>query len=157
MTEASSNASLDGRHQQFRQQLVHRNGASEATANIPLDGHSKPVSKTRSSKNKKQYQKRCEYIHIVVVGGQLKLKHTEGIRRELHDQFIAPCNGKPPWSTKAFILTVYIIVHHVVVSSGIVADQFHDKRLQEWTKQALNTFEEATEVYMVEVIAKSHF
>jgi len=46
--------------------------------------------------------------------------------------------------------------HHDVVSSGIFADVFPDKNPREWTKQALITLGEATEAYMVEVIAASH-
>jgi len=42
------------------------------------------------------------------------------------------------------------------VSSGIFADEFRDKRPREWTKQAVKTLEEATELYMVEVIPGSH-
>jgi len=79
-----------------------------------------------------------------------------GVRRELRNEFIAPRNGKPPWSTKAFVRTVREIEHHDVVSSGIFADEFPDKRPREWTKQALITLEEATEAYMVEVTAKFH-
>jgi len=44
----------------------------------------------------------------------------------------------------------------MIVSSGIFADEFRDKRPREWTKQALKTLEEATELYMVEVIPGSH-
>jgi len=47
--------------------------------------------------------------------------------------------------------------HHDVVSCGIVADEFGDKGPQEWTTKALKTLEEATELYMVEVIANSSF
>jgi len=47
--------------------------------------------------------------------------------------------------------------HHDVVSSAILTDEFHDKHPQEWTKQVLNTSQEAMEADMVEVIAKSHF
>ena len=61
------------------------------------------------------------------------------------------------WSTKAFIRTVREIEHHDVVSSGIFADEFRDKGPREWTKQALKTLEEATESYMVEVIAEASF
>jgi len=64
-------------------------------------------------------------------------------------------NGKPPWSTKAFIGTVREIEHHHIVSSGIFADIFCDKGPWEWTKQTLKTLEEATESYMVEVIAEA--
>jgi len=52
-----------------------------------------------------------------------------------------------------FAHTVHKIDHHDVVSSGIFADEFFDKHPCEWTMQALITLEEATEVYMVEVIA----
>jgi len=48
------------------------------------------------------------------------------------------------------------IEHHNVVSSGIFADKFLDNHPQEWTKQALITFREAMEAYMVEVVAESH-
>jgi hypothetical protein len=57
----------------------------------------------------------------------------------------------------AVVSTVRKIEHHDVVSSEIFADEFGDKRLREWTKQALITLEEATEAYMVELIAKSHY
>jgi hypothetical protein len=69
---------------------------------------------------------------------------------------IAAGNGKPPWSTEAFVRTVREIKHYDVVSSGICADEFHDKRPREWTKHALITLEEATEAYMVEVTAEFH-
>ena len=36
-------------------------------------------------------------------------------------------------------------------------DEFHEKGPPEWTKQALKTSVEATESYMVEVIAQSSF
>jgi len=58
---------------------------------------------------------------------------------------------------KAFIRTVREIEHHDVISSRIFADELHDKDPGEWTKQALQTLEEATESYMVAVIAKSSF
>ena len=57
---------------------------------------------------------------------------------------------------KAFFRTVREIEHHDVVSSGIFADEFPDKRPREWTKQALITLEDATEAYMVEVTAQLH-
>jgi len=56
---------------------------------------------------------------------------------------------------KAFIRTVREIKDYDVVSSGIFADGFRDKCPQEWTKQASKTLEEATESYMVEVIAEA--
>jgi len=65
-------------------------------------------------------------------------------------------NGKPPWATKAFVGTVREFKHLDIVSSGIFTVEFHDKHLRGWMKQALTTLKEATEVYIVEVIAKSH-
>jgi len=44
-----------------------------------------------------------------------------------------------------------------VVRSGMFADGFRDKGPREWTKQALKSPDEATESYMVEVIAESSF
>jgi len=83
------------------------------------------------------------------------ISHTAGVRWELREQFIAARNGKPPWSTKAFVRTVREIKHHDVVSTGIFADEFGDKNPWEWTKQRLTTLEDAMEVYMVEVMAES--
>ena len=74
----------------------------------------------------------------------------------LCNEFIAARNGKPPWSTQAFVRTVHEIEHHDVVSSGMFADELPDKHPHEWTKQALITLEEATEAYMVEVTAEFH-
>jgi len=71
----------------------------------------------------------------------------------LRDQVIAAPNGKPPWSTKAFIRTVHELEHHDVARSGIFTGEFRDKGPWEWTKQALKTVKEATESYMVEVVA----
>ena len=79
-----------------------------------------------------------------------------GVSRELRNEFIAARNGNPPWSTMAFVRTVCEIEHHDVVSSGIFADEFPDKRTREWTKQASITLEEATEAYMVEVTGEFH-
>jgi len=56
----------------------------------------------------------------------------------------------------AFVRTVSEMEHHDVVSSGIFADEFPDNHPREWTKQALITSEEATEMYMVEVTAEFH-
>jgi hypothetical protein len=120
------------------------------------DAHLKIVRKTGSSTNMQQHAFGCEYIHSEVNGRQLTIYHTAGVRRKLRDQFIAAHNGKPPWSTKAFVCTVREIEHHDVVSSGIFADEFPDKHPHQWTKHALITLEEATEAYMVEVIAVFH-
>jgi len=103
------------------------------------DAHLKIVRKTESSKNKKQHAVRCEHIHIEANGGQLTVLRTAGVLRELRNEFIAAHNGKPPRSTKAFVSTVREMEHHDVVSSGIFADEFPDKRPREWTKQALIT------------------
>jgi hypothetical protein len=59
---------------------------------------------------------------------------------------IAARNGKSPWSTTAFVCTVRKIKQHDVVISGIFADEFPEKHPCEWTKQAVITLEEATEV-----------
>jgi len=58
---------------------------------------------------------------------------------------------------KAFVHTFREIEHDAVVRSGIFADKVHDKRPRGWMKKALNTLQDATEAYMVEVIADSHF
>jgi len=46
--------------------------------------------------------------------------------------------------------------HHHDLSSGIFEDELPDKHPREWTKQAVITFEEAIEAYMVEVTAEFH-
>jgi len=79
-----------------------------------------------------------------------------GVCRELRNQFISASDRIPLWSTKAFVHTLCKIAHHDVVSSRTFADEFLDKHPQEWMKQMLITLEEATEAYMVELIAKSH-
>ena len=58
---------------------------------------------------------------------------------------------------KAFVRIVREIEPHNYISSEIFADRFPHKHLHEWMKHALITSEEATEVYMVEVIAESHY
>jgi len=84
------------------------------------------------------------------------VKCTAGVHREICDQYIAACIVKPPWLIKAFECTVCDIKHHKVVSSGIFADQFRHPHPHEWMKHALNTLEEPTEAYMVEVIPECH-
>jgi len=91
----------------------------------------------------------------MVNGHQQAVWCTAGILRELRNQFIAACDVKPPWSTKGFVHTVRRIKNHDFVSSGIFADKFPDKCPHEWIKKARFTCMEATEVYMVEVIAES--
>jgi len=56
----------------------------------------------------------------------------------------------------AFIFTVREMEHNDVVSSGTFADGLPDNNPCEWPKQALITSEEATDVYMVDVVAESH-
>jgi len=96
------------------------------------------------------------YIHIMVNSHQLPVQRTVGLSRELYDQSIAARYGKPTCSTMAIVPTVTKVEHHDVVSSVIFAHQFPEKHPCEWNNQALITLEEATEVYMVEVMAKSH-
>jgi len=120
------------------------------------DSHFQIVRKAGCSQNKKQHAIGCESIHIDVNDGQLTVQCTAGVRRELRDQVIAAGNGKPTYSTKAFVHTVRKIECHDVVSSGIFADELDDEPPQEWTKQALKTLEKATESYMVGVTADSH-
>jgi hypothetical protein len=57
----------------------------------------------------------------------------------------------------ALFLTVCAIDNFNAGSSGIFGEEFHNTRLQEWTEQAVTTFPEATESYMVDVIGVSHF
>ena len=152
----STNTSLIGTQQERRHQLVHRDATNAATKNMTQVAHLKIVHKTRSSTSKKQHAVGFEYIHTVVHGSQLTIFHAADVCRRLHDRFIAAHNGNPAWSTKEFVCTVREIEHHDVASSGIFADEFRDKHLWEWTTQALITLEEATEAYMVEVIATSH-
>ena len=118
------------------------------------DAHLIIVRKTGRRKNKKQHVVGCECIHIEAIGGELTVSHTAVVHRELRNEFITAHNGKPLWSTKAFVGTVPEIQYHDVVSSGIFADQFPYKHPREWTKQVSITLEEATEAYMIEVTPK---
>ena len=145
-----------GTQQERRHKSVNRDAANAATKHLTQAAHLKIVRRTGISKNEKQHAIGCEYIHIEAEGGQLTVKHTAGVRRELRNKFIAACNGKPPWSTEAYVRTVREIEHHDIGSSGIFADEFPDKHHREWTKQSLITLEEATEAYMVEVTAEFH-
>jgi len=58
---------------------------------------------------------------------------------------------------KAFARTVREVEQHDVVNSVIFVDKLDAKGPWEWTKHALKALEEATEWYMVEVIAESCF
>jgi len=153
---STSTTEIIGTQQEHRHKLVHRDAANAATKHMTQDAHLKIVRKTGSSKNKKQHGVGCEYIHMKANGGQLTVSRTVGVRRELHNQCIAARNREPPWSTTSFVRTVCKIEHHDVISTGIFAVGFPDKRPREWTKQALITLEEAMEVYMVEVTAEFH-
>jgi len=46
--------------------------------------------------------------------------------------------------------------HHDMARSGIFVDEFRDENPRECTKQALTMLEDATDAYMVEVIAESN-
>jgi hypothetical protein len=72
-TGASRNAPPGETQHQRRHQLVHRDAAIVATENMTQDAHTKKVSKTGSSKNKKQHAIGFESIHICVNDGQLKI------------------------------------------------------------------------------------
>jgi len=153
---ASSNTSLIGTQQESSHQLVHRDAANAATKHITLDAHLKIVCKTGRSTDTQQHAVGCVYIHSVFNGGQYTISHTAAVRRELHDQYIAVSNREPPESSKAFVHTVLEIKHHGVVSTGSFADTLPNEHPQEWTNHVLITWEEATEAYMVEVIAAFH-
>jgi len=103
---ASNNAPPGETQQQRRHQIVHRNAAIVATEHLTPEAHSKMIRKTRSSKYTKQNAIGCESIHIDVDDGEPTVYHPAGVRRELHEQFFAACNGNPPWSTKAFVRIV---------------------------------------------------
>jgi hypothetical protein len=80
-----------------------------------------------------------------------------GIHHNLHDKFISSHDGKRPRSTKAFVHPVCKIEYHDIVSSGMFVDEFREKCPQEWTIQAVIFLKAATEAYIVEVIAESHY
>jgi len=115
------------------------------------------ICKTGSSRNKKQHAVGCEYNHTVVHSRQLTVKYIVGVRWEPWDQCIDAHNRNPPWSTKPSVHTVSKNEHHEVVSSRMNTNQFRDKCLRDWTKKAVITLKEATEAYMVEVIAASQY
>jgi hypothetical protein len=151
---AGATSEFLGTQQESRYNLVHRDAANAATKHMTQDAHFKIVRRTGSSKNKKQHALGCKYIDIEANGGQLTVKRTVGVRRELGNEFIDARNGKSPWSTKAFICTVHESTHHDVLCSGMFTDEIPDKHPREWTKQAVITLQDATEAYMVEVTAE---
>jgi hypothetical protein len=65
-TGALSSASLEGKHQQRRHRIVHRESTNVATEVVPQDEHLKIGHETRSSKNNKQHAIRCVFVHIMV-------------------------------------------------------------------------------------------
>jgi hypothetical protein len=119
------------------------------------DIHLQLVHKTGSSRTKEEDAIGCEYNHIEVDGWYIGIRCTVCIDRTVQNPFRAACYGKHPRSTKAFISRVCNIRHHDVVSSGIVVHSMYEKPPQEWTKQALITFEEVPEAYKVETFADS--
>jgi len=148
--------SLIGTQQDRRHQWVRRDAANAATKSMTQDAHLKIVGKTGSITNRKQHAGACEHIHTVVNGCQFTIYHTADVRQELCDQFMAARNGNPSWLKQAFVCTVCENEHHEVVSCGIFADEYPDKQPPDCMKQAWITSHEATEGYMVEVIAASH-
>jgi len=156
-TGGSSNASLAGTEQQCRQQLVRRNAANAATQIMTQHAHWNIVCNNRRSKDENQHTIRCDYIHIVGNSRQLTIYCMAGICRVLWDKLIAAHDGKPPLLTTGSVRTVCGIDHLDPVPFGIVGDKLCHDGSREWTNQALNSLEEASEAYMVEVIAKSHF
>jgi len=145
MTDAYSIASFNATQQQCRQRLVHRDAANAAPTNMNQDAYSKTDSKTGIGKHKKQYAIGSDYTHIEVDGSQLTWNCTAGIARELCEQFVVAPNKKPTCLPKAFIRMVHEVEHYDVVSSGLFADQFHEKCPWQCTKWALNILKEATE------------
>ena len=141
---------------QYRHHFVHCGTANTAIDNMTLDKQYTLVHTTRSNKNKEQHDIGCQFIHSEADSRKLSIYYTAGVRRQLRNQFIAACNGEYLWLTKGFASTVHKIEHLDVVSSGLFADIVNDQHPREWREEALTTLEEATQIYMVEVIAKSH-
>jgi hypothetical protein len=59
--------------------------------------------------------------------------------------------------TEACVHNIRIIEHHDVVMSGIIVDEFSDKHPHGWKNQLWITLEEATEAYLDDIIAESHY
>ena len=145
-TGSSSDARLAETQHQRGHQLVHRNAAIVATDNIAQDKLFKNVHITGLSNNGQQHAIGCEKLHINIERSQLTRYCIARVHRELGDQFIVARNRKLLWSMMAILRIVREIKHHDVISSGIFADEFCDKRPWEWTKQALKTLEKAAEL-----------
>jgi hypothetical protein len=131
---ATTNTAILGTQQEHRHKLVHRDTPNTATKHMTQDAHLKIVCKTGSSKNQKQHAVECEYIHIEANGRQSIVQRKAGACRAPVNKIIAARNGKPRWSTMAFVCTVCEIKHHNVVSAGIFADEFSDKSPHKWAE-----------------------
>jgi len=152
---ALSNAPPAETQHHGRHRFVHCDTAIAATDNMAQDAHFNIVHTIGRSNDRKLHAIGCEYLRIDVEGGQLPITCSFGIHRALRNQCITARNGKPQWSMKAFVRIVCEIEYHDVVWSGIFADKFRDKGPRKWTNQVFKTLGEATESYMVEVIAES--
>jgi len=98
----------------------------------------------------------CELTHIGVDGYQQTIQFTAGIWRDLSEQQKAAYNGNPPSSSMGICCISLEIERHCSIISGIVLSDFHVNHVWQYTKQALNTVENAMEAYVVGVPAKSH-
>jgi len=110
-TDASSNVSLAVTLQQRRHQLVHCEAPNVAIINRTQGTNSNIVHKTGSTIIMMHHGLHSEYIQITVHGGQLMIYCAARMWREPRDYFLTSRNGKPPWSTVAFIRTVCKIEH----------------------------------------------
>jgi hypothetical protein len=119
------------------------------------DAHLKIIRDTTSSKNKKQLPVGCDCINIKVNGWRFIELPTAGVCRKLHNQPIATQIRKPLLLWMVFVGTLREIDRHFFFSTEIFTDEFPDKHPRELMKQALICFPEATEAYMIEVIAES--
>jgi len=153
----SSNVTLAGPQQHHGHLLAHWEAANAASNSMTQDAHLKLIHKTGSSKNNKQHAIGCEYGHIAETSCQPTITCTVHICREVHDQLIAAHNRYHASSTNIVVCTVCEIKRYDDVSSGIFANEFHEKRPREWTNNDPVSLEEATEVYMVQVLAEFHF
>ena len=121
-TGAISNVPLADTQQQRKHQLVHHDGIIADNRNMAQDAHLKIVRQTGRSNCSNQHAIRCEYLHVDVDSGQLRMQFTDGVQRELCDWFIAACNGKPPCLKMEVVRTAREIEHHDVISTAILAD-----------------------------------
>jgi len=124
---AKSNTPLIATPQERRHQLVHRNAANPASNITTQDAHLKNVWKTGRNNYKTHHAVACDYIYNEVNGRQLTAYCIAGVSWELHTQFIAARDGKPPWSTKEFVRTVREMEHHDVFNAVMFGDIFPAK------------------------------